>query len=111
MTVLDIGTGTGILAVMSARAGASHVFACEVNGVLCDVAKEVLERLGTNAEKMVTITVGGCCLPASVRGQQFFKTRCDGIKNIHVRSFSTPSGRCAVRNHRVGDLNPIPVEN
>lgn len=44
VTVLDIGTGTGILAVMAARAGAAHVYACEVNGVLCDIAKEVLER-------------------------------------------------------------------
>ncbi|CAN0510315.1 unnamed protein product, partial [Ectocarpus sp. 12 AP-2014] len=44
VTVLDIGTGTGILAVLAARAGASHVYACEVNSVLCDVAREVLER-------------------------------------------------------------------
>lgn len=42
--MLDIGTGTGILAVLAARAGASHVYACEVNSVLCDVAREVLER-------------------------------------------------------------------
>ena len=44
VTVLDIGTGTGILAVMAARAGATHVFACEVNSVLCNVAREVLVR-------------------------------------------------------------------
>lgn len=44
VTVLDIGTGTGILAVMAVRAGASRVYACEVNALLCDVAKEVLER-------------------------------------------------------------------
>lgn len=45
VTVLDIGTGTGILAVMAARAGASHVYACEVNGVLCDIARDVFKRL------------------------------------------------------------------
>lgn len=44
--MLDIGTGTGILAVMAARAGAAHVYACEVNGVLCDIAREVMERCG-----------------------------------------------------------------
>lgn len=51
VTVLDIGTGTGILAVMAARAGASRVFACEVNGVLCDVAREVLERYARTKDR------------------------------------------------------------
>lgn len=46
VTVLDIGTGTGILAVMAARAGASKVYACEVNSVLCDIAREVVKRWG-----------------------------------------------------------------
>ncbi|CAN0025645.1 unnamed protein product, partial [Ectocarpus sp. 12 AP-2014] len=54
VTVLDIGTGTGILAVLAARAGASHVYACEVNSVLCDVAREVLERNGV-ADRVTVI--------------------------------------------------------
>lgn len=65
VTVLDIGTGTGILAVMSARAGASHVFACEVNGVLCDVAKEVLERNGV-ADRVTVINKSSGSLEAGV---------------------------------------------
>eukprot|EP00752_Nemacystus_decipiens_P012097 g10724.t1 len=54
VTVLDIGTGTGILAVMAARAGATHVYACEVNAVLCDIAREVLERNGV-ADRVTVI--------------------------------------------------------
>ncbi|CAN0238962.1 unnamed protein product, partial [Pylaiella littoralis] len=54
VTVLDIGTGTGILAVMAARAGAAHVYACEVNGVLCDIAREVMERNGV-ADRVTVI--------------------------------------------------------
>ena len=34
--VLDIGTGSGLLAMMAARAGAKHVYACEMNpDVVC----------------------------------------------------------------------------
>ena len=32
--VLDIGTGSGLLAMMAARAGAAHVYACEANPML-----------------------------------------------------------------------------
>lgn len=52
ITVLDIGTGTGILAVMAARAGASKVYACEVNSVLCDIAREVVKRWASRAHRL-----------------------------------------------------------
>ncbi|CAM9571626.1 unnamed protein product [Scytosiphon promiscuus] len=55
VTVLDIGTGTGILAVMAAKAGAKHVYACEVNGVLCDIAREVLESRNGVADRVTII--------------------------------------------------------
>ena len=44
--VLDIGTGSGLLAMMAIRAGAKHVYACEVNPVLASAARDIIERNG-----------------------------------------------------------------
>jgi len=44
--VLDIGTGTGILAMMAARAGAARVTACEMNPAVADAAVDVIARNG-----------------------------------------------------------------
>jgi len=46
--VLDIGTGSGILAMMAVRAGAKHVFACESNDLLADAAREIVQLNGYN---------------------------------------------------------------
>ncbi|WP_394730575.1 50S ribosomal protein L11 methyltransferase [Altererythrobacter sp. GH1-8] len=45
-TVLDIGTGSGLLAMMAVRAGAKRVYACEANPVLAAAAKEVIAANG-----------------------------------------------------------------
>lgn len=44
--VLDIGTGSGLLAMIAARAGAKSVVACEHNPMLAATAREIIEANG-----------------------------------------------------------------
>lgn len=44
--VLDIGTGSGLLALMAARAGAKQVYACEMVPELADAARQAVQDNG-----------------------------------------------------------------
>jgi type II protein arginine methyltransferase len=44
--VLDIGTGTGLLAMMAAKAGAASVVTCEAVAVIAERAREIVARNG-----------------------------------------------------------------
>ena len=46
MTVFEIGTGTGILAMLAARAGARHVYTCERRTNVAAAAIEIIARNG-----------------------------------------------------------------
>lgn len=52
--VLDIGTGSALLAMMAARAGAEHVFACEADPRLAMTAREIVAANGL-ADKVTII--------------------------------------------------------
>ncbi len=62
--VLDIGTGSGLLAMMAARAGASRVVACESSALLADAARQIVADNGLDAvieivnKKSNALTVG-----------------------------------------------------
>jgi type III protein arginine methyltransferase len=51
--VLDVGSGTGLLAMFAARAGARQVFSCEANTPLAGVAREIVRDNGYS--RQVTI--------------------------------------------------------
>lgn len=44
--VLDIGSGTGLLAMMAAKAGAASVTTCESNPMLAEVARQIISQHG-----------------------------------------------------------------
>ncbi len=45
-SVLDIGTGAGLLAMMAARAGAASVISCESVGLIAERARDIIARNG-----------------------------------------------------------------
>lgn len=44
--VLDIGTGAGLTAMLAARAGAAHVYTCEIQPLIAEAAKRVIAANG-----------------------------------------------------------------
>jgi type II protein arginine methyltransferase len=53
MRVLDIGTGSGLLAMMAARAGAEAVYACEMHPALAQTAAEIVAANGLERQVRV----------------------------------------------------------
>ncbi|MGE5423222.1 MAG: 50S ribosomal protein L11 methyltransferase, partial [Ignavibacteriales bacterium] len=53
-SVVDVGTGSGILATAAAKLGASHVWAMDIDPVAVDVAAENIKNNGV--EKMISLT-------------------------------------------------------
>lgn len=45
-TVLEIGTGSGLLAMLMVKSGAEHVYSCEYNPLIANAAVEIIKRNG-----------------------------------------------------------------
>ncbi|KAK2589218.1 hypothetical protein KPH14_002023 [Odynerus spinipes] len=52
-TVLDVGTGTGLLSLYARDAGAKEIYACEYSRVMVNIAKNVLERNNAKDIKLI----------------------------------------------------------
>lgn len=73
MTVLEIGAGSGLLAMMAARAGADRVFTVEGEPAVADVARRNIARNGL-ADRITVIEGVSHELPAAAR-----PPRCDAL--------------------------------
>ncbi|MFJ4133071.1 50S ribosomal protein L11 methyltransferase [Pseudomonas cyclaminis] len=70
-TVLDIGTGSGLLAMLIARKGAQHVYTCEFNPLMAAKAEEIiringLEHRVTVINKLSIDLVSGEDIPRNI---------------------------------------------
>ena len=54
--VLDVGSGTGLLSLFSAQAGAKHVYAIEASDGIYELSKAIVEA--NNMESKITIIHG-----------------------------------------------------
>ena len=71
-TVLDIGTGSGLLAMLIARKGARHVYTCECNPLVAAKAQEIIRINGledriTVINKLSTDLVSGKDIPSGIQ--------------------------------------------
>lgn len=62
--VLDIGTGSGLLSMMAARAGAQSITACEIVPIIADMAQQVIadngyaDKITVHAKPSTELSVG-----------------------------------------------------
>lgn len=52
-TIVDIGTGTGILSLYAKAAGADKIYACECTKPMFDIANKVFERNQASDVKLI----------------------------------------------------------
>lgn len=52
-TVLDVGTGTGLLSLYAKDAGAMKIYACECSEIMSRIAKEVFESNNASDIKLI----------------------------------------------------------
>ena len=79
MSVLDLGTGSGILAITAARLGASRVLALDIDPQAVRAARQNFRR--TRVQRQVTLTQG--TVPHPLAGQGQFDV---AVANISARA-------------------------
>jgi predicted RNA methylase len=104
MRVLDVGTGSGLLAMFAAQAGASKVVALEFDPFVAAVAKQNIARNGFDDK--IEVVVGDAtkfnfsgCAPFDAVLIELLTTgmidevQVDAVRNLHARGVVTPATR------------------
>ena len=115
-TVLDLGTGSGILAIAAARLGASHVLALDTDQAAVQIAREHV-RLN-QVEHIMQVELGSVeCLPASTASETRFTAQlivanifpsaiCSALQDGLVKAL-IPCGWLVLSGFRSKDLAEI----
>lgn len=97
--VLDIGTGAGLTAMLAAKAGAGHVYTCEMQPMIAEAAKRVIAENGLSEQ----ITVLSKPSHALVIGEDL-PERADVVISEIVDSVLLGEGALATLAHAMTDL-------
>lgn len=98
MRVLEIGTGSGILAMMAARAGAAEVITCERNPSIAAAAREVIARNGfADRIRVVNVQSDALDLDRDLGGQRADLLMSEIISNNLLSEHVLPAHEDAVR--------------
>lgn len=92
-SVLDVGTGSGVLAIAAARLGAASVVACDSDPVACAIARDNAARNGVRVE----VVDGG---PEAVAGRRFDVV----VANLDTATLTGEASRLAAAVARPGIL-------
>lgn len=70
-TVLDIGTGTGLLSLYADNAGAKKIYACEYSKGMCDIAKKVFHSNQAKNIKLICKSSTDLKIPEDIDEKYF----------------------------------------
>lgn len=107
--VLDIGAGSGLLSMMSARAGAQSVVACEVNPEIAKVATRIVEANGYDGRIKVVSKRSGHLEPNKDYTHKFNVIVSEILDSGGLGEGVLPSLRQAKKEMGTSDVKIIPA--
>lgn len=88
-TVVDIGTGTGILSILAARAGATKVYAVEQDQSRAEYAQSMFERTGLNTViEVIHDNFLNTTIPADIYVSETINTQIFGENILEIAEYA-----------------------